>query len=332
MAKQKEYIKLPGLKRSSFIRQRLLLGKDHLLALTIRMAVEEYRRFYFRDIKAIVVRKVESWKIIISLLGFSAVLFLGLAGFLSRGWAWFFGVMGGLVAIVFVQQLLYGTNTECHLITAVQTEKLPSLYRLRWVKKFLERLTPLIAEAQGTVTTEEIQDGTIQVPASAAARLSPKMPGDTKTLRGRWHGVMIGLLLANALVSSISIDYHNTLFVSLETLLFFCFFISVIIALVRQQNRLIYSPLRRLTWINLVWAIIAFGAGYILSFYMMIRHLGVSDNTMLNQWSFMQAVTDIYVRNDPVLLYSYLFFIVVNLVLGITGSVFLIRHRRLNRP
>ncbi len=333
MARKKEYKKLPGIKRYSFTRQQLLLGRDHLLSLTTRVFVEEYKRFYFRDIKAIVLRKVESWKITIAVSGFFSALFLGLALLLSGGWTIFFGVMCVPLTGLFIQQLLYGTSSECHLITAVQMEKLPSLYRLRTAKKVIRRLKPLIEEAQGAISAESLQADAIFLPdkGTGGVRSSVGLSEPQKRLRGRWHTAMICLILINALVTSISIDFHNSFFMSLGTLLFFCFLITVIVSLVRQQNSNLFAPLRRLTWVNLGYAIITFVASYFLIIYIMIKHLGFSNQAMQDQWTLMAALSAVSVRNDPVLLSSYLFFIVADLLLGITGFVFILRHRRLNQ-
>ena len=55
--KQKEYQRLPG--QSSFfivgVRSKLYLAKDHLLRVNSNGWTENYRRFYFTDIQAIVV-------------------------------------------------------------------------------------------------------------------------------------------------------------------------------------------------------------------------------------------------------------------------------------
>jgi hypothetical protein len=62
---------------------------------------------------------------------------------------------------------LMGPTCVCHLKTAVQTEELTPLRRLRRARKVLARVRPLIVAAQGELTPEEI----------AARMAQPSQPG-----------------------------------------------------------------------------------------------------------------------------------------------------------
>src|SRR5207247_848529 len=81
-ATEKEYHRLPGTGRrrqgfvsASAIRSRIWLGKAHLLCVDSMVFSEDYKRFYFRDIQAVVIRRT------------------------SRGKIWN-GVFGGLAALI----------------------------------------------------------------------------------------------------------------------------------------------------------------------------------------------------------------------------------------
>jgi hypothetical protein len=67
-----------------------------------------------------------------------------------------------------VANLLLGPTCVCHLKTAVQTEELPSLRRLRRARKVLARLRPLIVAAQGELTLGEIAARTGQASGPGA--------------------------------------------------------------------------------------------------------------------------------------------------------------------
>ena len=54
---EKEYIRLPGNYFSFKTRAKLFLGKDHILSLQSTGYTESYKRFYFKDIQAIVAQK-----------------------------------------------------------------------------------------------------------------------------------------------------------------------------------------------------------------------------------------------------------------------------------
>jgi hypothetical protein len=89
-------------------------------------------------------------------------------------------VMGGiavLLAILGICDALFGPSASCSLRTAVQVEPLPSLNRVRRARQVLNRLKPLIAVAQGTLTSEEIVAQMQARPAATAAQsAAPALP------------------------------------------------------------------------------------------------------------------------------------------------------------
>ncbi len=162
----------------SAARSSLWLGTDHLLCVVSTGYSENYKRFYFRDIQAIVIQKTERRKVWNWSLGTPLVICLAV---------WFFdlfifrdirlsGVLTGTVTtLAFALPLAInnalGPTTIGYLRTAVQTEELPSLSRLRRVRRVLARLRPLITQAQGQLAPEEISARMrelAQSPASAA--------------------------------------------------------------------------------------------------------------------------------------------------------------------
>ena len=152
-----EYIKLtPPRQRGGFAvassyRSNLWLGKDHLLCVETEGYTESYKRFYFRDIQAITLRKNSRWLVLAVVTG----LMTGFFGFIVLA-KWIFGIIGGICAIPFLVNFLYGPSCACQLRTAVQTEDLPSMSRVRRARRVITRIRPLIAEAQGQLSAEEI--------------------------------------------------------------------------------------------------------------------------------------------------------------------------------
>jgi hypothetical protein len=161
------YTKLPGrgLRRTAFgvtaTRCRLWLGTDHLLAVDFTVATEEYRRFYFRDIEAFVIRQTKSRAISNWVLG--VLLALTAGPFLI---VWYSDRTTGLLvasisiaifwSIFIAINTLRGATCQTHIRTAAQTEFLPTLGRLPVARKVLVRLQPLIVAAQGQATLEEL--------------------------------------------------------------------------------------------------------------------------------------------------------------------------------
>ncbi|TAL02204.1 MAG: hypothetical protein EPO07_07585 [Verrucomicrobia bacterium] len=159
---EKEYIKLTPVRQRRGVaiittsRSNLWLGKDHLLAVDTESYTESYKRFYFRDIQAIVLRKTHRRLIIAIITGFFTVGLGALAAAINdTGAHWFFGIFAGLFAVPFIANLAYGPTCACQLKTAVQTEDVPSISRVKRARKVLARLAPLIAAAQGQVPTPE---------------------------------------------------------------------------------------------------------------------------------------------------------------------------------
>jgi hypothetical protein len=143
-------------------RSSLWLGKDHLLNVDSSFFAEEYKRFYFRDIQAIIIRRTERRKIwnfvltLVVLLSFAPAARqlpdLSSDSFLSVVIAIWFSILAlGLLA-----NNLLGSSCTVHLRTAVQIEELPSLNRIRRTRKVLDRVRPLIVAVQGRLAPEEV--------------------------------------------------------------------------------------------------------------------------------------------------------------------------------
>jgi hypothetical protein len=154
-------------------RQSLWLAKDHLLSIRSNRFIEEYRRFYFRDIQAITLRRTRRraiWNLALSL-----ALLVVLASFLSDSrpvlsanlWPWY--LLFAILSLPLLINNVRGPTCTCYIRTAVQMEELPSMNRVRKVSRILERIRPLIAEAQGELTAEQLSDGMQELARAAAA-------------------------------------------------------------------------------------------------------------------------------------------------------------------
>jgi hypothetical protein len=78
------------------------------------------------------------------------------AGTTDIGFIIFNSTISFLVGMPLLLNNLLGPTCTCHLRTAVQTEELPSLSRVRRVRRVLNRIRPLIVAAQGQLTSEEV--------------------------------------------------------------------------------------------------------------------------------------------------------------------------------
>jgi hypothetical protein len=186
---ERDYQRLarPRLRRQRFLavvatRASLWLGKDHLLVIDSTGYTEEYKRFYFRDIQAIAVvatRRRAMWNI-----AFAVMLVPALAGLISEltrpeptsALAVTLGIFSGLLAIPLLINNLSGPACRSYLRTAVQTEELPPLNRIRRAQRILARIRPLIEAAQGSLAPEEVSAHMRRVTESVAG-ISPAPAG-----------------------------------------------------------------------------------------------------------------------------------------------------------
>ena len=156
---EREYVRLPGRRYSSlsFTRTSLWLGRDHLLHVINRGYTEEYKRFDYRDIQALIVRATHAGTIISIILGVIAginIFALALGRFV---WSWDqvalipLAISSAFWVLCFVLELAAGPTCACHLRTAVQFEHLPSLFRLRKAHKAIDLLRGRIENVQGVL-------------------------------------------------------------------------------------------------------------------------------------------------------------------------------------
>lgn len=151
----------------SVSRVSLWLGKDHLLCVETNGYSEDYKRFYFRDIQAIIIRENSARNVTSFIFGGLAVVLAVIGSTLTYPVAGRVTLLSaaGVSLLVAVINFLLGPTCSCQIRTAVQTESLP-LIRIRRAQRFLERIRPLIVAAQGQLTTEEIT-ARMQQPAAA---------------------------------------------------------------------------------------------------------------------------------------------------------------------
>ena len=169
------YRRLPGRAASLASYHHLWLGPDHLLSVRATGFSEEYKRFYFRDIQAILIGKKGSWKTWNLVWGSASGLVVFVALTSSSGGVLFFLMgLGGFLFLLLLVNLLSGPTCNCHIRTAVQTEPMPTLKRLRTAHKVLARLKPRIEEAQGVLALERLQAKA--APESVGGGAAPSPP------------------------------------------------------------------------------------------------------------------------------------------------------------
>jgi hypothetical protein len=139
-------------------RSTLLIGEDHILKVESTLFSEDYKRFFFRDIQSIAIKtngRQRNW---------NGVLVVLLAVFLLEGlldaatwnaWAITMMILASIAIVLLLVNNVFGVACDVRIQTAVQTDILTPLSRVKRANQALERLRPLIIQAQGQITAEE---------------------------------------------------------------------------------------------------------------------------------------------------------------------------------
>jgi hypothetical protein len=145
------YMRLPGVRRGFLRKATLWEGRDHVLLVRGTRFVEEYRRFYFKDIQSLQLARTFrlgsiGWLITVPLIcGWAALIIPWLRA------AWVALAAGYLLArLYFAKQ----NGCCCYIQTAVSREELPSLFRVRAARAVFERLGQRIEKIQGTLPSD----------------------------------------------------------------------------------------------------------------------------------------------------------------------------------
>jgi hypothetical protein len=130
---------------------RLYQGPDHFLQVFSTGFTETYKRFYFRDVQAILVAR-KWWHHAWSVFWLMLAAFFGAIEYAAGGTVVLL-ILAGLCIAALVINIVIGPSCLCYIRTAVQTEKLPSFKRLRSARKFIARMRPVLESAQAEPAT-----------------------------------------------------------------------------------------------------------------------------------------------------------------------------------
>ena len=264
---QQGYRKLAPTRMTPIGSSRLMEGQDHLLQIEIRGFQEIHKRFYFSEIRAITVQPSRTGMALHLFIG-GLVLLLGsgLAATLVFGsplLARLVQVIIGILVVIagiWLIHLLRGRSCSCHVITTVQNEKIPALWRFPATRATLERLAPRIQAAQRQLELEpatetpSVNEG--QLPLFTAPPPAPAV--DAKWSRPV-NMALFSLCLANAAVLFGNLLVAHLAFDIAETVLLLSLLGVPLVAIVgNRKNR----TLRLLGWVTLICSVVTFLGWY----------------------------------------------------------------------
>jgi len=197
------YKKLPGRRRGLIRGASLWLGSGYLLSVKSMRFREDYKRFYFRDVQAIAVARaprfhISTRAILIGALWLTAFGIASAAAPQYRAALW--GVAAALVIAWVVVSGFF--SCRCRIYTAVSREELPSIYRVWTARKFLDRLTPHIAQVQGAVDPNWAELAQELEPAQASPFAA--LTADPLRSDARVHTMAADVLIATLFLSGLA--------------------------------------------------------------------------------------------------------------------------------
>lgn len=295
MSKQKEYVKLPGQGRSSFgvvtaIRYSLWLARDHLLAVMNQGYSEDYKRFYFRDIQAIILQKTSAGAVANAVLGTILFIIASLTAFgYERKWdtvgLGFLICFDTVFLLCLLVNLAKGPTCKCFLRTAVQTERLYSLHRVRPAHRTIKRIREAVEAEQGILTSEYVtaasqmeyeKTSTTQgLPARPMPQPVQSVHETVRHYNGRVHLILFCVMLADSITSCMSILAPGTAIKAITSLATLAALGLTIAAILKQRRSDIPDTVKAITWSTLanigVFWIIGIVYGSILVFSAAIK-------------------------------------------------------------
>ncbi len=260
------YRKLPGHRRGLLRGSSVWMGADHLLLVKSVRFREEYKRFFLRDIQAIVVAEkprfhISSRSLAIGILWLAVYLF-------ARSRAQWIPMVLWTSAVLLVGIWLYvsyGLSCSCRIITAVSRDQLPSIYRTWIARRFLAEVEPRIREVQGTVQegwAEALEDRPIgptfavpagTVPSAASSGLPAPLRSATAV-----SAVFTGSLFADGILNLATLHSltHTTQWIWYALALVQV--ASAVMIFVQHHRGMLSVGMQRLA----IVALIAMGASY----------------------------------------------------------------------
>ncbi len=309
-----EYRRLPG-RSGLLIRHSLWMKSDHLLRVRANPFSQQYRRYYFADIQALVLTELHGTA---AFYWYAAAVSLGvLSGLLVNNSHPIWGALSGIFAALAFYLGWRVPNCVCYLKTSVSTDKLPSMRHLSAARAAVPMVILEIEKAQGTLTRETLDAH--QVPGSTGVTF-PNVALPTSHYGGQLHWALFGSMLFHATVNGIIFimsAYSTPVNIiagttSAATLLF------AILAAFKQHRSSIARSVRWVVYSTLVLYVVDTIASFALSIYFTLQLASKG-----------QKPVDTYaVMKLPAFKILQVADISWFLVLGCVGLVLMTQHRR----
>lgn len=247
------YRRLPG-SAGLVIRQRLWLGPDHALLVRSSVISQDYRRFYFADIEAIVIAEIESasrfYGMVLSIM--AGVFTLGLAVSGYTAWA----VFCALVCIVLSVFTWTRPLVRCSLKTRVGTQPLPCLKQLQAARRVAAILQAEIQKVQGLMPGDSLAS---HPHVDGAAVPPPIDPYD-----GRLHYVAFCAMFAVVALTVLRLNVESAALSNTLAATHVSMVLLAVIAAVKQHGSGLAAAARMVIALTLAWAAVSYIAEQVI--------------------------------------------------------------------
>ncbi|HYL76022.1 MAG TPA: hypothetical protein VEU96_17565 [Bryobacteraceae bacterium] len=317
MTNTSQYRRLPG-RSGLFIRNSLWMQPDHVLRVRRYPFSEEYRRYYFADIQAIVLTELPRTG---AYYGFAAAAALILiAGALAAAAHYISAVLCAVAALPVFLVALRRRNCACYLKTLVSTEELPALRRIKAAERSVAILKAEIERAQGELSAETLDAHRASLGPTPATVAKP----DTPHYAGRVHWVLFALVLVRGVLAAIVVAAHLYAWalnmfggaLSASVLL------MALIAAVKQHRTDVSRWLRRLVYAVLGW--------YALSTVATLA-VGIYIGVLLGTKGPRASIDPSAVADHPAMRYLQFSNVAALLLIGCAGLILLWLHQSVTR-
>jgi hypothetical protein len=321
-----EYKRLPGKgrRRGGFLAvtrasSALWVGPDHLLCIEGTGYADEYKRFYYREIQGLIARKTARSLVVNILLGGFAALMV-LLGFLIGGIGLpIFHSLSGIGLLLLGINLWKGASCVTHLRTAVQLHELPSLNRIKRLRRFMDLILPFIEQAQGRLTPEEIESGLagLRVESSRPSRVAVRPPPIfvSSSYNGRLHQWLFYGILAFGFASGALSFSKSVLLTGFFSVFSSVLFVLCLIALARQSGAALNHRVKMVAWSVLAYMV----ALTLFSFILMIVISVQEPEHIQTELDYLRAMAEMTPVDSPFLMGMTIFAAGGGVALGMAG-------------
>jgi hypothetical protein len=317
------YRRLPGRgRKSGFLHSiggscSLWQTDENLLLVESNGITESYRRFFFKDIQAVVIQRTNFSRnfnyIAASILFVSAILHFSNAlgnGFLDS--ALMFVLFISLISLVL--NCFMGATCTCRIITPVQDEEIPSLKRLKNAIKVKKVIDNACTDIQGSLSEEDILTRPVPVKQASVQSDASNM---LKPFIGRYHTLTFATVLVQGLLLGLDIINHYVVYNYIQIALGSAASIFIIIALVKQHDSDASSMIKAIMWTTIVFiclsTIVLFGA----------KMPYLMEKAMVSQYDMYKSMANISPNDSKAVYWCYVISFLGYTVLGAAGLLYM---------